>query len=438
MGRRQRGGPMVWQVGLYIRLSREDGRVESLSVTNQRKILLDYLNHEFSGTWQLQSEYVDDGTSGTGDDRAGFQRMIADIRAGRLNCVLCKTLSRAFRNYADQGYFLEELFPRYRVRFISLGSPRVDSFLDPEAVEQGLEIPISGILNDRYAAKTSADVRRTFDMKRRRGEFIGSFAPYGYAKHPEDHNRLIPDPAAAAVVREIFARFLAGESRNAIARDLNEAKIPNPTAYKTRTGSRYRHSEPSNDGLWSGTTVGRILQNQVYAGDMVQGRQRVVSYKVHATLSQPPEDWYVVENTHEPLVSREDFLKVRERTAFGVRCPAGRSEPHPLSGLLICQDCGRPMTRRTAKGVVYYLCSTYRRKSKLKCTKHTIREDRVLPLLAEKLEEPMENLSRSLLLNRVQGIQVAEGGEVTVTLRAAGGAEKRLPPVPQDPPAPWG
>ena len=183
---RQRGGSRVWQVGLYIRLSREDGRQESLSVANQRKILLDYLEQDFPGRWTLVDIFVDDGLTGTDDSRAGFQDMIRQVKDGRVDCVICKTLSRAFRNYADQGYFLEEFFPRYRTRFISLGSPRVDSFLDPEAVQMGLEIPINGILNDRYAARTSADVRRTLDMKRRRGEFI---CPLWLSERPGEPER---------------------------------------------------------------------------------------------------------------------------------------------------------------------------------------------------------------------------------------------------------
>ena len=153
MGRRRGSAPRLWRVGLYIRLSREDGRTESLSVQNQRKILMDYLKEEFQGPWELEEIFVDDGLTGTDDSRESFQRMIAAVKEGVINCVVCKTLSRAFRNYADQGYFLEEFFPRYRTRFISVGNPRVDSFLDPEAVQMGLEIPINGILNDRYAAK---------------------------------------------------------------------------------------------------------------------------------------------------------------------------------------------------------------------------------------------------------------------------------------------
>ena len=271
MGRRRGSAPRLWRVGLYIRLSREDGRTESLSVQNQRKILMDYLKEEFQGPWELEEIFVDDGLTGTDDSRESFQRMIAAVKEGAINCVVCKTLSRAFRNYADQGYFLEEFFPRYRTRFISVGNPRVDSFLDPEAVQMGLEIPINGILNDRYAAKTSADVRRTLDMKRRRGEFIGSFAPYGYAKDPADHNRLVPDREAAQVVEEIFQRYVQGEGKGTIARQLNHRGIPNPTAYKARQGSRYRRPGPPGDGLWTAATVGRILQNPVYGGTMGPG-----------------------------------------------------------------------------------------------------------------------------------------------------------------------
>lgn len=406
-----RGQP--WQVGLYIRLSKDDGHKESLSVQNQRKILMDYLEHDFQDPWVLVGEFVDDGLSGTDDSRENFQRLIAQVKAGRVNCVLCKTLSRAFRNYADQGYFLEELFPRCRTRFIALGSPRVDSYLDPEAVQLGLEIPINGILNDRYAAKTSADVRRTLDMKRRRGEFIGSFAPYGYAKDPEDKNRLVPDPEAAAVVREIFARCLAGESRSAITAWLNAQKIPNPTAYKAGKGLRYARPGPRTDGLWNQATVARILKNPVYAGVLVQGRQRVVSYKVHQTVPVPPEEWYQVEGTHEPLVPPALFQKVQEQGV--VRRAPGQAEPHLFAGLLRCADCGGAMTRRRARGTVYYHCSTYRRKSKTACTKHTIREDALLDQCAQALGTAA--LDRPLLLERVERVLVREGGRAEIVYK---------------------
>lgn len=411
---RQRGGSRVWQVGLYIRLSREDGRQESLSVANQRKILLDYLEQDFPGRWTLVDIFVDDGLTGTDDSRAGFQDMIRQVKDGRVDCVICKTLSRAFRNYADQGYFLEEFFPRYRTRFISLGSPRVDSFLDPEAVQMGLEIPINGILNDRYAARTSADVRRTLDMKRRRGEFIGSFAPYGYRKDPENRNALLPDPAAARVVADIFSWYLDGMGKGAIAARLNEEGVPNPTAYKAEQGSTYRRPGPANDGLWTAVSVGRVLTNPVYGGTLVQGRQRVISYKVHQTQSVPPEEWYVVEGTHPPLVSPAVWARAAELARQRTRRAPGRGEVHLFAGLLRCADCGRAMSRKTARGIVYYTCSTYRRKSKTACSKHTLREDALRRIVAGWLGCDEAALTRPLLFAEIQEILVQEGGRVEI------------------------
>lgn len=415
MARRRGGTGQVWQVALYIRLSRDDGRQESLSVGNQRKILLDYMEQDFQGQWELAGIYIDDGRTGTDDSREAFQRMIAHVREGKVNCVVCKTLSRAFRNYADQGYFLEEVFPRCRTRFISLGSPKVDSYLDPEAVQTGLEIPINGILNDRYAAKTSADVRRTLDMKRRRGEFIGSFAPYGYRKDPADKNALLPDPPAAQVVGEIFQWYVQGVGKGAIAARLNARGVPNPTAYKAAQGSNYRRPGPANDGLWSGATVGRILQNPVYAGTLVQGRQRVVSYKVHQTMAVPPEDWYVVEGTHPAVVPPALFARAREIAARDTRRAPGRGEVHLFAGFLRCADCGKAMSRKTAKGIVYYTCSTYRRKSKTACTKHTLREDALRRRTAAFLGVAEGALTRPLLFARVREILVEEGGDVEIS-----------------------
>lgn len=411
---RQRGASRVWQVGLYIRLSREDGRQESLSVANQRKILLDYLEQDFPGRWTLVDIFVDDGLTGTDDSRAGFQDMIRQVKDGRVDCVICKTLSRAFRNYADQGYFLEEFFPRYRTRFISLGSPRVDSFLDPEAVQMGLEIPINGILNDRYAARTSADVRRTLDMKRRRGEFIGSFAPYGYRKDPENRNALLPDPAAARVVADIFSWYLDGMGKGAIAARLNEEGVPNPTAYKAEQGSSYRRPGPANDGLWTAVSVGRVLTNPVYGGTLVQGRQRVISYKVHQTQSVPPEEWYVVEGTHPPLVSPAVWARAAELAQQRTRRAPGRGEVHLFAGLLRCADCGRAMSRKTARGIVYYTCSTYRRKSKTACSKHTLREDALRRTVAGWLGCDETALTRPLLFAEIREIRVREGGMVEI------------------------
>jgi len=291
---------MQWSIAGYIRLSREDGNEESESVVNQKKILSQYLANSFEGQYTISDFYVDDGLSGTDDSRESFMRMVQDIEAGKVNCVLCKSLSRAFRNYSDQGYYLEYYFPQKNVRFISTGDPKIDTFTNPEAIT-GLEVPITGLMNDRFAAKTSSEIRRTFDAKRRSGEFIGAFAPYGYVKDPQNKNNLLLDEEVVPIKRDILHWFIHdGMSLTGIAKRLNELGVPNPTKYKHSKGFAYNNpSTEICDGLWVSSTVRRVLTDQVNLGHMVQGKQRVVSYKVHDRVTTSQDEWYVVKDTHE-------------------------------------------------------------------------------------------------------------------------------------------
>ena len=368
----------LWRIAVYIRLSREDGSDESLSVTNQRKIVLEFIGRYFQGQdHALTDLYIDDGRTGTTQDaRPEFQRMSADIASKRVNCVICKTLSRAFRNYADQGRFLEEFLPACGCRFISVSDPFMDTYADPSCL-QNMEVPINGLMNDRYAAKTSADVRRTFDTKRRRGEFIGAFAPYGYRKDPDDRNRLLEDGEAAQVVRDIFRWFVTdGMSKRGIARRLNELGILNPSAYKRSKGLKFKTPQgAANDGLWSPSSIDRILRDPIYAGVLRQGRQRVVSYKVHARLTVPRRDWFMVEGAAPAIIPPELFQTAQELHRRHARTAPGQSTLHLFSGMVFCADCGKGMHRRTANGLSYYACRTYTEKSRARCAKHTIRED---------------------------------------------------------------
>lgn len=368
---------IVWYIAVYVRLSREDGNDESLSITNQKKIIEEYLNDYFEDGYVVVDIYIDNGITGTSDDeRKDFQRMLEDIEAKRVNCVICKTLSRAFRNYADQGYYLEDYFPRHDIRFIAISNPHVDSYVNPAAAAEGLEIPITGIMNDRYAGKTSLDVRRTFNTKRRRGEFIGAFAPYGYIKDPQDKNSLLIDEEAAPVVRNVFDWFVSGMSMGTITRKLNELGILCPTAYKRAKGFKYCNCHDTFDNtLWNPSTVRGILSNQMYVGDMVQGRYEIKSYKVHKQIKKPPNEWFIVEGTHEAIVSRELFDKVQELLKRDTRIPPKRESVYLFSGLLRCADCKKAMHRCKSKNQVYYVCRTYKEKLKQACSKHTIRED---------------------------------------------------------------
>ena len=367
---------IVWLVAVYIRLSREDGKDESDSVVNQKKILSEYMDQYFDGQYEIVDFYIDDGLTGTDDSRESFMRMFQDIEAGRVNCVLVKTLSRAFRNYADQGYYLEYYFPQKNVRFISTGDPKIDTYTNPEAIT-GLEVPITGLMNDRFAAKTSSDIRRTFDHKRRNGEFIGAFAPYGYLKDPNDKNCLIIDEEIAPIKREILQWFIRdGMSLNGIAHRLNEQGVLNPTAYKRSKGMRYANPKSEeNDGLWTGQTVRRMLTEKVNLGHMVQGRYRIVSYKVHDQVRVPEEEWYVKENTHEATFTQEEFDALTRLLQRDTRTANGSRQVYLFSGLLKCRDCGKALQRKTAKDITYYCCRTYTEKSKTRCTKHSIRLD---------------------------------------------------------------
>lgn len=301
------------------------------------------------------------------------------MEAGKVNCVICKNLSRMFRNYSDQGYFLEKIFPMYRVRFITVSDPKVDSYLHPETI-QGLEIPINGLMNDRFAAKTSRDIRATFATKRRKGEFIGAFAPFGYRKDPQNKNTLVIDEEAAEVVRSIYRWFVCeGMSKHGIARRLNEWLIPNPATYKKRKGMKfYCPQADHNDGLWSPGSVSTILNNRMYTGTMVQGKQRVVSYKVHEKVAVPREEWYVVPDTHAPIIEAALFQQAAELQARDTRTASAEGKLHLLAGLMRCGDCRKAMTRQKTKRLAYYYCRTFREKSPVSCTRHGVKEEAVI------------------------------------------------------------
>lgn len=369
----------VWLVAFYIRLSREDkrGKDESESITNQRLILTDFLEQQDDGEEYVYiDEYVDDGISGTTDEeRENFQRLLADIQKGKINCVIVKNLARSFRNNGDQSYYLGDWFPRNKVRFISLYQQPIDTYKDPQNA-QNIAVPVQGVLNEEHARGTSESVRRTFDKKREKGLHIGSFAAYGYQKDPGDKNALTIDGEAAEHVKSIFTWFLEGMSKNAIVRKLNNSGILCPAAYKQSKGMKYKN--PNTEGgnpLWCAVSVGNILKNRIYVGDMVQGRYRIKSYKIHVQETVPEDEWFIVENTHKPIISREDFAKVQELLRKDTRTAPEQKNLYPFSGFLRCADCGKAMTRSKVGGNVYYYCRTYKDQSKTACTKHTIRHN---------------------------------------------------------------
>lgn len=366
-----------WRLGEYIRLSKEDlkkGKDDSNSVKNQRDLLGDFYRRHMD-EFESAAEYVDDGHTGTDANRENFQRLLADVMSGKINCVIVKDLSRFARNYSDAGSLIDNLFVQMGVRFISLAE-NVDSYRDPDSVSNIL-VPITNVMNDNYCFQTSKKIRQVFDYKRRNGQYIGSYAPYGYVKDPKDKHKLIVDPDAAQVVKLIYSLLLKGTSKRAIGVYLNEHGIPSPSVYKQSKGLPVAVKGSCNS-MWTGRMIHAVLTNPTYAGDLAQGRYRVKSYKVHEIEAVPEEEWVRVANTHEAIIDRETFDMVQSLLKRDTRTsPQGR-QVHVFSGFLKCADCGRALTRSSNKnGNVYYACSTYKNMSRKACTMHSIKHNRL-------------------------------------------------------------
>ena len=377
----------LWKPALYIRLSREDGdREESNSIASQRELLTEFVDTQTD--MAAPRLYTDDGCTGTDFDRPDFQRMLNDLRAGIINCVIVKDLSRFGRNYVGVGEYLEHIFPLLNVRFISV-SDNVDSFVDPRSINS-LIVPFKNILNDEYARDISNKVRASLDLKRRQGKFIGSFASYGYRKDPNDHSRLLIDETAAAIVRDIFDWFISGTSVLGIAKKLNAMGIPNPSAYKRQQGMNYCHPASDKlDGLWPDSSVRRILRNPLYTGTMVQGKNRTKSYKLHISEAVSEDEWITVEQTHEAIIPGELFDKAQALFERDTRTAPTRKQVYLFSGFLRCADCGKAMNRKQISqpygSYHYYICSTFKKQHSGACTKHTIRSDRLEQAVLETL-----------------------------------------------------
>lgn len=371
----------IWQAALYIRLSKEDGdKSESYSVTSQREILKEYLKQH--PDIDFYDFYIDDGWSGTNFNRPGFQLMMQDVYDGKVNCVIVKDLSRFGRNYTDAGHYLDDVFIRLGVRFIALNNG-VDSISNSmNAATKCITVGVQNVINESVAATTSVNVRGTLNVSRKQGKFIGSFPTYGYLKNPEDHHKLIIDEETAPVVRQIYKWFIEGKSIIGITKELNRLGIPNPSTYKKMKGWNYKHtSGKNNDGLWCDSTVRRMLSNQMYIGNMVQGKNTTISYKIKQCKSIPKSDWIIVENTHEPIIDKETFDKAQSLFNRNTRTAPKKTEVDLFAGFVKCADCHRAMSKKTNKHPYgtykYYRCVTSRKMDSGACTPHSIRIDKL-------------------------------------------------------------
>ena len=365
----------TWDTTLYLRLSREDGdKEESNSISGQRDLLRDYMSrHPELREYAVR---VDDGFSGSTFERPAFKEMLADIKAGKTNCVIVKDLSRFGRNYLDAGEYIEKIFPFLGVRFIAVND-NFDSERERTASDD-LMIPFKNLINEAYCRDISVKIRSQLEIKRKRGEYLGAFAAYGYMKSETDKNRLVIDEYAADVVRDIYRWKLEGASPKAIADKLNSVGVLSPLEYKKSLGMKYATSFKANtQATWSAGSIIRILKNPIYIGVLIQGRETTPSYKVHKRISRDADEWAVVQDCHEAIISKSDFDKVQKILALDTRTCKGDSVVQLFSGMVFCGDCGASMIRKTIpsgdKKYTYYVCSENKGNRKV-CSAHSIRD----------------------------------------------------------------
>ena len=374
--------PMAYQVALYIRLSKEDeSEGPSESVTNQKSLLEEFVKRH---RLPVYDTYIDDGWSGTNFDRPDFQRMIADIEAKKVNMVITKDLSRLGRDYIMTGHYMERYFPERRVRYISL-LDGIDTGVESTANDI---TPFRAIMNDMYAKDISKKIKSVKRDKQRKGQFIGGKPMYGYKMHPTEKNKIVIDEKVAPIVRRIFAMALEGMSCRKIATTLNEERVPTPATYANlAVGNPGPYTR-----MWSSERISEILQNETYIGNMVQGRMVKISYKSKKCLRQPRENWVVVENTHEPLVDKETFQKVR-LLVESRKHTRSRTYDYLLKGLIFCHECGfllatinRPLVSGEER--LFFVCRTYQRFTKAGvCTCHSIKEQTVTEAVLTKVRQ---------------------------------------------------
>ena len=382
----------VWNTCGYVRLSHEDGdKEESNSVTGQKDLIRDYLSRH--PELRECGMRVDDGFTGSNFERPAFLDMMADVRAGKINCIVVKDLSRFGRDHLEAGEYIEKIFPFLGVRFIAINDHYDSLHSNPESDE--LIIPFKNLINEAYCRDTSIKIRSQLEIKRRRGDFIGSFAVFGYQKDPTDHHKLVIDEYAADVIRDIFRWKLEGISAEDIADKLSAAGIPTPLDYKRNQGMRYNTPfRTKTESVWSAKMVLRILQNQVYIGTLEQGRVTTPSYKVKRVVNKPREEWAITEEHHEAIIPRSDFEIIQGVLALDTRTSVSGQAVELFSGLVVCGECGASMVRKTVpsgkKKYVYYVCSAH--KNEKKCFSHTLRDCALEEIVLEAVQQHIRDV----------------------------------------------
>lgn len=370
-----------YAAALYLRLSKDDDEgLESSSITTQRKMLRAYAKEN---NYNIYDEYVDDGVSGTTFERPAFKRMIQDIENGYINMVITKDLSRLGRDYITAGQYTEIYFPSKKVRYIAIN----DGY-DSDSPYTDIA-PFKNVLNEMYARDTSKKIRSAFVTRMKEGAFVGPRAPYGYMRDPNNKHHLVADEMVAPVVQEMFRRAADGVLPIDIARNLNNKGVQSPSVYRCSNDSTLNVEDFTKRKEWSSAGITKMLRNPVYLGHMTQGKTTKVSFKSKNVIVNPEEDWFMVKNTHKPLVDEETFEMAARRSKQRT-CQKKGTFHNIFTGIAKCGDCGRNMstvgTRK--KGAQANLaCGGYKLYGSTECSNHFIDYDTLYSIVMATIKE---------------------------------------------------
>lgn len=421
------------QTAIYCRLSKDDGtNKESSSISTQKEILTSYAE---SNGWVIYDYYIDDGYTGLNFNRPEFQRMIKDIENGRINCVITKDLSRLGRNYLDCGVYLEIFFPENNVRYIAVND-NVDT-INNNSVDF---TPFKNILNEMYSKDISKKIKSAKRARFKQGKFIGTTAPFGYIKDPSDKNQLIIDNNTIETVILIFELAKQGLGIARIRNILNEKMILRPGADAIKKGgnfTRYFEENEENKYTWSNNSVRSILRNPVYAGHLVGYKRPVLSMKSNKRLTALPEDWEIVKNTHEPIISQSDFDLVQKMITSRRREMGSKGYDNIFSGIIKCADCGyalRAMSANRRKrpdviDCVQYCCNNYATNGVKACSMHGIEARALHNVVLEDINNHAKNAldnDRTVIEILLQRIISNEKSELNLMNSERAKLKKRL------------
>lgn len=390
-----------FKTSLYLRLSKEDEKVgESESIINQKIMLTDFVNSK--DDLELVSIKVDDGYSGGNFERPAFKELMEDIKNRKINCIVVKDFSRFGRDFIEVGRYLEEIFPFMNVRFISVND-NYDSFKNNDSLDN-LLIPFKNLINDSYLRDISLKIRSSLDVKRKNGDFIGSFVTYGYLKDPKNPNKIIVDDVASKVVKEIFKYRINGFSADKIAKKLNENGILTPMDYKKSIGLNFNTSFKKNVKCkWTAKAIFRILENPIYIGILEQKKYTTPNYKIKKPNIVPKDKRIISENHHEAIISKEIFYNVQNLMLRDTRIAPNKEKVYLLSGIVNCGECGSNLIRKNNstkdKPYIYYVCSNA--KNKKGCVGSNIKENILEDIIFQSLKSHISNIVE---LNKVLNV----------------------------------